>query len=523
MATKQGKTQQAKRRARFETFVRHPGFCDMRRPIRLDGVDAMVTKGIEALDKMATLKEAYIKSGEAPKIPQIVFINLNAGIYSKADWAAALKQQEAWIAGTVKDNPELPSTYQPFRVDLAAALNCRCVLHGQASKHNKQPKDWDENVLGKWEAGDWISEPIRKVHPGDVTELVDDAEKSVVTINGVRYIVGDGSVDGSYPMIIHNSEMRDGGTNYGANEKVLGELSLAGVKNLVRIVGKVSNKPGDGFRIVAGGQSVTFLTPGQFATPGYLTRGEDILTPAQVRAAANGDAEARKGIKFVRIEQNDPAYRGALIDTETLWKHVRKAMSREALAQFEKQRRGGVTLEGEASYRNMVNVTVQCRVKPQGTAAFGFRAACIGVVTFKVVDADGKVSFGKAVGERGNDHLNRTSRDSAAEAAEVEAEAPKAKERKPREKKAPKPAAEKAPAEKAVAEKKPAKVPAATAAKAEHAKKALPEGDQPAAPVEAPAVVSGTAPIAEQPPAPKGAAEKVEAVAAAAPAAPLTV
>jgi hypothetical protein len=447
--TKQKRAKAKDRRPRFENFISHPGLCDMRRPIKPEAVDAMIEKGLEAHAKIEEMKAAYLADSTAKevKIPQSVYINLNAGIYGRGEggeWDKAVAAHNAWTSGEPgATNPKVPMMYQPFRVELANLLNCRCVVTGHAHRDkdgnitDTKPKGWDDNLLGAWdkESGDQIVDPIRRCHPRDVVALlVDHPDQSVVKLNGVEYVVGDGSKDGSYPFIVHNSEDREGSTNYGAAEKARNAASLATVKNLVNMVGRVNNKGGQGWTYPEGNDA-TFLLPRQFITPGFLMLGDDVMTPAQIRkAAASENADDRKGIKFVAISQNDEAYRGKPIPANELWQAAQKLMDKEALAAF-KAKKG----EKDAAQRCSDNLGVQCRVIPDGMVPLGFRAACIGVIPFRWTDESKALFYGTAIGDRTNAHLTVTQRGGLIKEVAAEKKAPKkAKAPKAAKPKAPK-------------------------------------------------------------------------------------
>ncbi len=459
--------------------LKHPDvICDRRRPLPFEVFaswsERLVQLWADIDEWKKQCKKAFAEGKsvkDLPVFPVSKIPNMNAGRWSRVTKEKAVDaNNEALEAG--KTPPGYPPTYSPVEQEMISAIGCTVLRQGQLPEKPKDwddkkqglwkesagkpggikaPKGWDDKKYGSWfhldENGErtipsrWVidSSAQRGCHQS-VDKQVENPSDNIVTLGGVRYVIGAGSK--ASDAALYQIDCSERG-NYGAIWDVRRRLGMAKSKGIANLVWRIEDRPNEGacVKIDMGGGNFNFFMPGQSATPGYLTNGDGKeLTAAQIRKAVE---EETKGIKFKVLK--DPIV-SETITLDDAFPEIKKAYRQSKRENTER------------------NACVQCRVHHDEGFAFGFRGASVGIVPFYRWSFDGSkyhLSIGQVVGLRQNADYNVGKQESKLAYYEAnpkeEKPAAKPKAEKPKaEKKPAKPKAEKK-AAKPKAEKKPAK------------------------------------------------------------------
>ena len=327
-----------------------------------------------------------------------------------------------------KSPSPIPFPYDPCIIDFCHVFNVQTVItRGQPSKHNARPADWQDS-FGDWASGLYLLNrgdagfarrchafnvlSMLNVDPASLPDGVGIEDHHVVKIGRHDVILGGGTRETAVPAIVDASDRG----NYGAISTVRDSYSLANVKGISNLVGQLNNGPVT-INLPSNSGKVSFLFKNQVITLGFYERDGNVLSPSQIRKAVSENDT--KGFKFVALKQNDENWRGRLISQDQLITDVKSAMGQNAVSNFRKRGEGKTPIE----QKTVNNALVQCRIHPDNSTCLGFRSFQINVVPFYSKDVDGNVSFGTALGERTNIHLNRTSQSARREAKEKDAAA----------------------------------------------------------------------------------------------------
>lgn len=377
-----------KRIRRTNNFVYPYGPVDLTRPIAQDKRNVFVTDMLSAATKLeAWQAEVKLHPDDAQSPGDFdlsVIPDPNNYQMTREEIVAA----DAAFNSAVKNNEVAsppPFPYDPCMIDFCYLFNVLTVIsRGRQSKYNNCPPEWN-NAWGQWLPGLHLVNRgeagfVRRLHAFNILAMIDNIDEHVVDVDGLKVIVGGGSKETSIPFIVNVSDRG----NYHVISKVRNAHSLEKISGLSYLVGQLNSGPYTVHLPENSGQ-VTFAFPNQVMTLGYYKLNDKILSPNQLRKQTNNT-----NLKFVAIDQNNDSWRGNLIAHEHLVADVQYMD------------------HGSEDDKIMTNALVQCRVHPDNMTCFGFRAFQVGIVPFYYKDTNGDVSFGTALGERTNIHLNKS-------------------------------------------------------------------------------------------------------------------
>lgn len=375
--------------------------ADFRTPRSIASVKASLPAIQSWYDEIAKWKDACREAAAsekdlpaAPAAPDI-----NDGRLTREEYAA---WRDAYNAGDKV--AEVYPTYQPVDVQVARDAGMICIISGNKKKNNQKPKNWVDSTMGEWNEGDMLVGPahrgfgvgqnLRMNHSRDISRCVDDPGENIFRIGAFNYIVG--TSDSSAVFLACGSR----GGSYEAIDVQRSLLSLAGVKGLSNLVGRINNKP----KVVKllDGIQVAYLA-GQVVEWGYLTEDGKEVTPAQLRKMLEGEGKPK--LKFSAIADNSDDFKGDLVSEPDLIAAWRTQLGKEGIASLKARS------DTEVNAKLVTNSMVQMRVHPDSVNCLKVVSVQLGVVPFAVSDADGNTAQGVAVGHRTNIALNVTVRD----------------------------------------------------------------------------------------------------------------
>lgn len=287
-----------------------------------------------------------------------------------------------------KDGKPLPSLtpfYQPPVIDHINRLNARTIQYGQPAKHSRKPNNWPSS-LGEWAPGMFIAPHghVRRCHQPDARKMVTNRTANIVDItidNKVFSVVVGEVVDGktSVPAVMLVNAGKTG--NYAANLEALKQLSLASLlennrpNNIVGIFNPDFCKEilDDG---TTPGCELAW-SPNSKLTWGYLKRGGNTMTPAQIRSVvtrlAAGETDANEGIEIAYL---DAPLVGLSVKRSDWWTACQEIMAADVDPET-----GKSTFEtfGDEPAKAWYNLMVQCRTDPNEQHPFGFFSVQLGL------------------------------------------------------------------------------------------------------------------------------------------------